>query len=461
MLPSNKDFRRLIRDMDAIADGNCEEVDVSRYRNPLYGEKLNNVIKALKKANNPYVMRLNELMESVGDNALIKDTFDQITSQTQSIVQMESASQEMESAIRHISGSMRTIQENTHEMSNAFGAITTNMNDSIRDIRDSAEMVRTINGQMHEFHQKIIKIGEIIDLVKRVSIQSKLLALNASLEAARAGAAGKGFSVVAEEMQQLSVSTTESAENITEYVRQLNSETGTLVLSIEETTQKLNEGNVKATFSLHELEQMNAQIAAIQEQIDSIFREIDTQNNTAADFSQQAEMLSESYRILSTDCVALGKHVFQIGRYVDKTRSDMVRNSSAITELDWLRVFQVDHFVLTWRVYNNIVGFEQLQAKQVDNPDTCKLGKWLASQTDSALAGSSEFRQLADAHAVLHTYAAQSWKAKQEGNDALALQAFQDTYKAFQTFDRALVRLREKMQSLGYREETPVPPLEN
>lgn len=138
----------------------------------------------------------------------------------------------------------------------------------------------------------------------------------------------------------------------------------------------------------------------------------------------------------------------------------MVRSSSAITELDWLRVFQVDHFVLTWRVYNNIVGFEQLQAKQVDDPDTCKLGKWIASQTDSALANSSEFRQLADAHTVFHTYAAHSWKAKQEGNDALALQAFQDTYKAFQAFDRAIIHLREKMQSLGYRGETSVPPLE-
>lgn len=456
MLLYNKDIRRLLRDMDKIANGNYDEIDVSRYRNPLYGEKLNGVIRAFKKTNNPYVMRLNEVMGSVGDNTLIKDTFDQVVSQTKSIGEMESASQDMEHAIRHISESMGAIQENTHEISDTFGAITANMNESIDDVRESAEKLCTINEQMHDFNQKVNKIGDIINIVKKVSLQSKLLALNASIEAAKAGEAGRGFSVVAGEMQQLSINTTESAENITEYVHQLNSDTSALAASVEETTQLLNEGNVKTASSLHELEQMNTQIAAIQGQIDSIFRDIDTQNSTAADFSRQAELLSESYRALSGDCVALGKHVFKIGRYVDKTRSDMVRKSSVITELDWLRVFQVDHFVLMWRVYNNIVGFEQLQAKQVEDPSKCKLGKWLARQTAPDLINSSEFRLLNDMHNAIHTNATRSWKAKQEGNDTLAMQAFQDTFKAYQDFETAINRLRDKMQTLGHLEKTDV-----
>lgn len=459
MWSNKKDIQRLLKDMDEIAKGNCDKVDLSLYKNPLYGKKLNGVILALKKKNNPSVMRLNEVMESVGDNALIKDTFDQVTSQTVSISQMSSASQEMEDAIRHISASMSTIQENTHAISNTFQTVTANMNDSIRDVQDSSAQIRIINEHMQNFREKIAKIGEIIDIVKKVSLQSKLLSLNASVEAARAGADAKGFAIVAQEMQALSLSTTESAENITEYVKQLNSDTNVLAASMNETTQMLSKGNEKAEFSLRELEQMNTQIGEIQEQVDSIFRAIDTQNSTTADFARQTEMLSESYHVLSADCIALGKHVFQIGRYIDKTRNDMVRGSSVISDLDWIRVFQVDHFVLTWRVYNNIVGFEQLQAKQVNNPAKCKLGVWLSSQTEQALINSSEFRLLTDAHTTLHTYAFQSWTAKQQGDDALALQHFHEAWAAFKAFDNAIRKMQEKLQALGKKDETKVPPL--
>jgi len=459
MRPNKKDIRRLLEDMDEIAKGNCGEVDTSLYKNPLYGEKLNAVIRSLKRANNLYVMRMNETMEAVGDNALIKDTFDQVTSQTASISQMKDASREMENSISHISASMGAIQENTHEISDTFQVMTVNMNDSIRDVQNSTARIQVINGQMQDFKEKIDKIGEIIDIVKKVSLQSKILALNASIEAARAGEDGRNFAIVAQEMQQLSLSTTESAENITDYVRQLGNDTNVLAVSMNETAHMLSEGNAKAEFSLQELMQMNSQISAIQEQVDSIFQAIDTQNSSAAGFSRQTEQLAQSYHVLSNDCIALGKHVFQIGRYIDKTRTDMVRGNSAITELDWLRVFQVDHFVLTWRVYNNIVGFEQLLAKQVENPSRCKLGKWLASQTDPALTGSSEFRRLADAHNTFHTYAARSWNAKQEGDNERALQAFRDTCEAFQALDAAIRSVQDKMHALGRLDETKVPPV--
>ena len=78
--------------------------------------------------------------------------------------------------------------------------------------------------------------------------------------------------------------------------------------------------------------------------------------------------ISESYSVLSKDCLQSGHRIFEVGRYLDKTRSDLVRGCSEITQQDWMRVFEVDHYVLTWRVYNNIVGFEHLQKKQVDNP---------------------------------------------------------------------------------------------
>lgn len=458
IIPHNKDLKLLLDAMDAIIEGNYNETDVSAFRNPIYGQKLNAVIHSLKNANNAYVMRMNEVMEAVGNNALIKDTFDKVTSQTKSIHNMEDSSQNMENAINNISGAMGDIRNNTQDILTTFQSITQNMNDSIQVVNESSDQIQIINSQMQDFKEKINKIGEIIDIVKKVAFQSNLLALNASIEAAKAGTVGNGFAVVADEMRQLSVSTAESAENITDYVKQLSQDTEILAVSMNKTARKLNEGNAKVETSLNNMQQMNSQIGNINTRVNSVFEAIDTQTNTTIEFSRQIEHLSESYDLLSKDCIALGKHVFQIGRYIDKTRSDMVRRNSAITELDWIRVFEVDHFVLIWRVYNNIVGFEHLQAKQVDNPANCKLGKWLSKQTDRRLTDSNEFKQLVSSHTAIHNFATRSWSAKEEGNDELAMKYFYKTYDAFMVFDKAIKGIQDKMRTIGYHELTEIVP---
>lgn len=452
----SQDVKQLMESMDNIIAGDFNEVDVSIFKNPMYGEKLNAVIKTFKEANNPVVMRLNDTMETIGDNTLIKDTLDQVQSQTKSIQDMETASQDLEGSIANISEAMGHIRDNTHEILSTSQNITENMNESIQVVNHSSEKIRTINEQVQNFKGKIDKIGEIVDLVKKVASQSNLLALNASVEAARAGESGKGFAVVADQVRQLSNNTSESAEDIVKYVSELKEDIDVLAESMEETTIDLGNGNEKVEKSLESMNQMNHQMLSIRERIDSIFDDIDTQKGVTKDFTKQIESISESYSVLSKDCVQSGRHIFQIGRYLDKTRSDLVRGCSVITEQDWLRVFEVDHYVLTWRVYNNIVGFEHLQKKQVDNPSGCKLGKWLNKQTDERLVRSREFQNVVDAHNELHKYATQSWQAKEDGKEDLAVKYFEKTYDAFLLYDNALKKLKEKMKTLGYLEQTQI-----
>ncbi len=330
------------------------------------------------------------------------------------------------------------------------------MNDSIKAVNKSSEKISTINQNVQDFKGKIKKIEEIVDIVQNVASQSNLLALNASIEAARAGEAGKGFSVVAEQVRILSSNTSQSAEDIVKYVAELRESIDSLASAMDETTLTLGEGNKKVEQSLAAIQQMNGQMDNISVSVDSIFNDIDTQTGVTKSLAKQIENISQSYNILSDECIQSGQRVFKLGRYLDKTRSDLVRGCSNITQQDWMRVFEVDHYVLTWRVYNNIVGFEHLKKKQVDNPLGCKLGKWLNSQTDSRLTESPEFGQLVKTHEVLHHFATLSWQAKEDGDDKKALSYFNDTYDAFLKYDKALNNLQKKMQQLGYNNATQI-----
>ena len=215
------DIDVMMQMMDKVIQGEYDEIDVTAFDNPAYGEKLNELIHAFKKSNNNFVMRLNEAMESIGDNSYVKNTLDQVQSQTDSIAEMEEASHNLEESINNISKTVGGIQDNTHEMLAVAQNSTANMNESIKVVNQSSENISRINEQVQEFQDKIDKISEIVDIVKKVASQSNLLALNASIEAARAGEAGKGFAVVADQVRQLSSNTSESAEDIVRYVNEL------------------------------------------------------------------------------------------------------------------------------------------------------------------------------------------------------------------------------------------------
>ena len=379
---------------------------------------------------------------------------DEVQSQAQAIGTMGEAGHNLEESINHITSTMADIKDNTHEMLATTQNSTANMNESIKVVNESSAKIADINRQVQEFQDKIHKIGEIVDIVKKVASQSNLLALNASIEAARAGEAGKGFAVVADQVRQLSSSTAESADNIVNYVRELNEDIGKLAASMDETTLKLSEGNEKVEASLSDIERMNRQMVSINDSVTGIFADIDTQSSITTEFAKQVDSIAASYDKLSDNCMATGIHIYKIGRYIDTARSDMFRSFSNVTVQDILRVFEIDHFILMWRVYNNAAGFEQLKITQLNNPESCKLGKWIGSQTDPQITGSRQFKELDAAHRQVHKHACDSWYAKDSGNVELAMEHFQKCYDAYGVYKDKIVAFKEYMRTIGFTDET-------
>ena len=241
---SGNDLNTLLDVFDKIISGEISHTgespaDITLFENPEVANKFNEVVETYKRFNNNFVMRLNEAMESIGDNSYVKNMMDEVQSQAQAIGAMGESGHNLEESINHINVAMADIKDNTHEMLAATQNSTANMNESIKVVNESSEKISDINRQVQEFQDKIHKIGEIVDIVKKVASQSNLLALNASIEAARAGEAGKGFAVVADQVRQLSSSTSESADDIVNYVRELNDDIGRLAVSMDDTTVKL------------------------------------------------------------------------------------------------------------------------------------------------------------------------------------------------------------------------------
>lgn len=141
------------------------------------------------------------------------------------------------------------------------------LNAGIEEIASSSQQLSTFIKEIDEFsshtHEKITAIDSIIEDIKNISKHSNLLALNASIEAARAGDAGRGFSVVAKEMGKLSNLSKESAEKVA----------GSLI-EIKEAIEFISERINKTSLSSENQAAATEEMAATIDEIVSISKQL-------------------------------------------------------------------------------------------------------------------------------------------------------------------------------------------
>nr|WP_122553206.1 methyl-accepting chemotaxis protein [Pseudomonas viridiflava] len=181
--------------------------------------------------------------------------------------------------------------------------------------RLAAEVVRSSDA-MTLLEQESDKIGKVMDVIKAVAEQTNLLALNAAIEAARAGEAGRGFAVVADEVRGLAQRTQQSTEEIESLVAGLQNGTRqvseimlgsrTLTDSSVELTRKAGVSLESITRTVSNIQAMNQQIAAAAEQQSSVADEISRSIVNVRDVSEQTAEASEETAASSVELARLG-----------------------------------------------------------------------------------------------------------------------------------------------------------
>ena len=259
-----------------------------------------------------YIGRIVPVSEQA--SLLMEQTSQGISQQHNEINQVATAMSEMMTTVQEIAQSAASAAESTHEadseadkgkvvVTEAMGAMSVLSN----QIQDSSNTVAALAADSQA-------IGSVLDVIRGIAEQTNLLALNAAIEAARAGEQGRGFAVVADEVRTLASRTQDSTREIQEMIERLQQGATNAVDTMEKgreqsiKSEELVENAVESLAiiagAVGMINTMNTQIASAAEEQGTVAEEI---NKNIMSISEVAKQAEESVRAMSVSGEELGQ----------------------------------------------------------------------------------------------------------------------------------------------------------
>ncbi len=312
-------FRDLDRVSKALAEIASGEGDLTQRIEP----KSNDEVGQLAKNFNQFVsnmhamvMRLSRVSDSLGQQSKVtaaqaQERSSRILHQQDEINMVATAINEMSAATKEIAYNAENTARTAEETVAASDHGATQVNQSQQSISSLAQEVDTATTVISELNNHAQSITTILSTIQGIAEQTNLLALNAAIEAARAGEQGRGFAVVADEVRVLSQRTHASTQEIQQMIETLQQTTGQAV-GIMEDSRHLSETSVddassasaslaQITTAVNNINDMATQIASAAEEQSSVTSEItrntegirDVSNELAIEANEAAQQAAE------------------------------------------------------------------------------------------------------------------------------------------------------------------------
>jgi aerotaxis receptor len=291
-----RDFQKLLKHSKGVVDnkimqlayyGKADDISQIRLSIRMLSAKLRTVVKRIEQS----AEQLNK--EASNSSSIIASTNISINRQKQELEMVATAVNEMTAAIHEVSQSTGNAAQAAQDATNMSQQGSLTITEAIGIIDSLDSHVLTASKSISQLKDDSDNIGGVLDVIRGIAEQTNLLALNAAIEAARAGEQGRGFAVVADEVRTLASRSHDSTQEIQTMVEKLQQGVAAAVRNMDEVSKRAAEGVLQVEASAESLAEISGSVSVINDMNTQIAAATEEQSAVAAEVSRNVEKINE------------------------------------------------------------------------------------------------------------------------------------------------------------------------
>ncbi len=429
---------------------------------PIEIDNPNNEVGQNYTAYNEIIREIGELLHKVAQtssristgisqvNADLSDTDRGVSSQQSQIEMVAAAVAEMAATVQEVAQSAAnaaSAAESANDSAKGGQQLVAEVSDQIGAV---ADQVRSSVDVIHDLAKGSEEVSQILDVITAVAEQTNLLALNAAIEAARAGEQGRGFAVVADEVRTLAQRTQQSTESIARIVERLQRQSSSAVESIG-TSQRLAEESVanaeearsvilRIVDAVSVISDMNTQIATASEEQSQVAQDMDQHINGIADQAKRTA-------IYSRQSVGVTQG---ISGFVNDLLTEVNRFETNVQGID-LSAAKAAHLSWKTRLRSFLDGESSLTEQEAVSHFDCAFGKWYYSDGKQKYGQMQEFSSIERPHEQLHALVKEAIHHQSTGEHGQAEACYDQVAQISSEIVDRLTALEDRVQAAASR----------